>query len=292
PQQRLLELFSTPVLSDGQFLGRLYGFRDVTQERELDRMKTEFVSQVSHELRTPLTAIKGFTDLLLDGDAGELNDEQQEYLNIVKSNVDRLVALINDLLDISRIESGRIKLDVTPLDVAAIVGSVVTMMRTLLDGKNQTLTAELPPDLRLARGDHDRVVQVITNPDSNAHKYTPGGGSIRISAENADGMVRIAVTDNGMGIPAEDVPKLFARFFRVDSSITRVIGGTGLGLSIVKSLVELQGGTVSVETELGRGSTFAFTLPIAALPIPEPDAPVTPFTHSLEAASVDSRTGR
>jgi PAS domain S-box-containing protein len=105
PQERGLQLFSTPVLTEGRFLGRLYGFRDVTQERELDRMKTEFVSQVSHELRTPLTAIKGFTAMLLDGDAGEINDEQQEYLDIIKSNVDRLVALINDLLDISRIES-------------------------------------------------------------------------------------------------------------------------------------------------------------------------------------------
>jgi PAS domain S-box-containing protein len=115
PQQRQLELFSTPIVSNGTFLGRLYGLRDVTQERELDRMKTEFVSQVSHELRTPLTAIKGFTELLPDEDAGQVNDEQREYLGIVKSNVDRLVALTNDLLDISRIESGRIQLNLEPV---------------------------------------------------------------------------------------------------------------------------------------------------------------------------------
>src|SRR5262249_19880690 len=126
------------VLSDGRFLGRLYGFRDVTQERELDRMKTEFVSQVSHELRTPLTAIKGFTEMLLDGDAGDITEEQQEYLTIVDSNVDRLVALINDLLDISRIESGRIKLNLAAIDLGEIVRSVVTTMRPLLDGKSQT----------------------------------------------------------------------------------------------------------------------------------------------------------
>jgi PAS domain S-box-containing protein len=279
PQERVLELFSTPVLSDGRFLGRLYGFRDVTQERELDRMKTEFVSQVSHELRTPLTAIKGFTDLLLDGDAGEINEEQQEYLGIVKSNVDRLVTLINELLDISRIESGRIKLDIVPVDVGAIVSLIAATMRPLLEGKSQTLSLELNEPLPWAMGDRDRVVQVLTNLVSNAHKYTQAGGSIMVAAAAEGPLLRIAVRDNGMGIPAEDVPKLFSRFFRVDSSLTREIGGTGLGLSIVKSLVELQGGTVTVDTEMGKGSTFAFTLPVAApqaatepAPLPEPVA--------------------
>ena len=292
PQERILELFSAPVLSDGRFIGRVYGFRDVTQERELDRMKTEFVSQVSHELRTPLTAIKGFSEILADGDAGEISEEQREYLGIVTSNVDRLVSLINDLLDISRIESGRIKLDLAPIDLVRIVNSVAATMRPLLDGKRQMLTTDVQPDLPLAMADYDRVCQVLTNLVSNAHKYTPAEGRINVSVETLEGMVRVAVTDNGMGIPAEDVPKLFTRFFRVDSSLTREIGGTGLGLSIVKSIVELQGGSVSVTTELGHGSTFAFTLPIAAPSIPEPVAPVTPDTNSLEAASVDARTGR
>jgi PAS domain S-box-containing protein len=265
PQERLLELFSAPVLYDGRFLGRLFGFRDVTQERELDRMKTEFVSQVSHELRTPLTAIKGFTEMLLDGDAGDVNDEQQEYLNIVKSNVDRLVALINDLLDISRIESGRIKLDLGPINLSEIITSVVTTMRPLLEGKSQTLTTDVASDLPMAMGDRDRVVQVVTNLVSNAHKYTQSGGQIRVSAQRDEEFLRVAVKDNGMGIPAEDIPKLFTRFFRVDSSLTREIGGTGLGLSIVKSIVELQGGRVSVESELEHGSTFAFTLPVASV---------------------------
>ncbi|HEY1293716.1 MAG TPA: response regulator [Chloroflexota bacterium] len=269
PQERILQLFSTPVVSEGsgKFLGRLYGFRDVTQERELDRMKTEFVSQVSHELRTPLTAIKGFTELLLDGDAGEVNEEQQEYLDIVKSNVDRLVALINDLLDISRIESGRIKLEVAPIDLPPIIDSVVATLRPLLEGKQQTLTTSVQPDLPTAMGDRDRVVQVVTNLVSNAHKYTQAGGSISVTAERTGELLRVAVKDNGMGIPEEDIPKLFTRFFRVDSSLTREIGGTGLGLSIVKSIVELQGGTVFVDSQLGEGSTFAFTLPVATAPL-------------------------
>jgi PAS domain S-box-containing protein len=268
PQERQLELFSAPVRSDGRFLGRLYGFRDVTQERELDRMKTEFVSQVSHELRTPLTAIKGFTDLILDGDAGEVNEEQSDYLQTVQQNADRLVALINDLLDVSRIESGRITLKLEPLDMHRILSGVLATMRPLVTAKAQTMTLDVPEDLPPAMGDHDRVVQVATNLVSNAHKYTPAGGAITVSASVVDGMVATAVRDTGIGIEPDDVARLFTRFFRVDSSLTREIGGTGLGLSIVKSIVELHGGTVTVSSEPGAGSTFTFTLPVATAPEP------------------------
>jgi len=268
PQERLLELFSAPVLSERGFVGRLYGFRDVTQERELDRMKTEFVSQVSHELRTPLTAIKGFTELVLDGDAGDINEEQNEYLGIVKSNVDRLMALINDLLDIARIESGRVQLKVEQVDLADLIKLVGQSMRPLVQGKDQTLSTEIEPNLPTVMADRDRVVQVITNLVSNAHKYTQAGGSILVRAHTVDNMVKIDVKDNGMGIPADDVPKLFSRFFRVDSSLTREIGGTGLGLSIVKSIVELHGGAIMVESVQGEGSTFGFTLPLAPVSVP------------------------
>ena len=262
PAARQLAMFATPVRIDDRDLGTMFGFRDVTQERELDRMKTEFVSQVSHELRTPLTAIKGFTDMMLDGDAGDVNEEQAEYLGIVKSNADRLVALINDLLDVSRIESGRIQLKLEPVDVRAVLGEVLATMRPLVDGKGQTITQAIDDDLPLAYADRDRVLQVATNLVSNAHKYTQAGGAIDITAAREGDHVRVAVRDNGMGIPAEDIEKLFTRFFRVDSSLTREIGGTGLGLSIVKSIVEMQGGEVSVDSELGKGSTFAFTVPI------------------------------
>jgi signal transduction histidine kinase/DNA-binding response OmpR family regulator len=263
PQERVLELFSAPVQSEHAVIGRLYGFRDVTQERELDRMKSEFVSQVSHELRTPLTAIKGFTELVLDGDAGDVNDEQAEYLGIVRSNVDRLMALINDLLDISRIESGRVQLKLEQVDVSEIMKLVERTMRPLLDGKNQTLTTEMHSELPRAWADRDRVVQVLTNLVSNAHKYTQADGAIVVRAFCRDQMVRVEVQDHGMGIPPDVIPKLFSRFFRVDSSLPREIGGTGLGLSIVKSIVEMQGGSVTIESTLGKGSTFAFTLPVA-----------------------------
>jgi PAS domain S-box-containing protein len=264
PHERQLALFASPVRSGGRDLGTLYGLRDVTHERELDRMKTEFVSQVSHELRTPLTAIKGFTDLMLDGDAGELSDEQSEYLAIVKSNADRLVALINDLLDVSRIEAGRIQLKPEAVDVGGVLGSVLATMRPLADAKRQRMTLSVEDGLPQAWADRDRLVQVATNLVSNAHKYTQEGGSIDVSAARAGDFVNVAVRDDGMGIAAEDVARLFSRFFRVDSSLTREIGGTGLGLSIVKSIVELQGGAVTVDSEPGVGSTFAFTVPIEA----------------------------
>ena len=260
PQQRQLDLVSAPVQSDGSFLGRLYGFRDVTQERELDRMKTEFVSQVSHELRTPLTAIKGFTEVLLDGEAGPVNSEQTEFLGIVKSNVDRLVALIDDLLDIARIEGGRIELKLRPVDLRAAIDEVVTTMRPLVDGKHQVLTVDVPANLPPARADHDRLVQVLTNLLSNAYKYTPAGGTLRITAEPCEASLRVAVHDSGIGISAEDQQRLFTRFYRVDSSLSREAGGTGLGLAIVKSIVELHGGAVEVASTPGVGSTFAFTL--------------------------------
>jgi PAS domain S-box-containing protein len=263
PEERQLAVFSTPVRSEERDLGRLYGFRDVTQEHELDRMKTEFVSQVSHELRTPLTAIKGFTDMMLDGDAGELSDEQEEYLGIVRSNADRLVALINDLLDISRIESGRIALKREPVDLASVLDGVVATMRPLVTGKAETLTLDVEAGLPRVLGDQDRIVQVATNLVSNAHKYSPEGGDIQVRAMRAGDLVSVSVTDAGIGIPPEAMPRLFSRFYRVDSSLTREIGGTGLGLSIVKSIVELHGGSVSVESEPGKGSTFSFTLPLA-----------------------------
>ena len=232
----------------------------MTQERELDRMKTEFVSQVSHELRTPLTAIKGFTEVLLGGEAGPVNPEQIEFLDIVKTNVDRLVALIDDLLDIARIEGGRIELQLRPIDLHFVIDEVVTTMRPLIEGKRQELTVEIPPDLPLARGDHDRLVQVLTNLLSNAYKYTPAGGSLRMTAESCEETLRVAIHDSGIGISAEDQQRLFTRFYRVDSSLSREAGGTGLGLAIVRSIVELHGGTVEVESTPGVGSTFAFTL--------------------------------
>ncbi|MCX6024465.1 MAG: PAS domain S-box protein, partial [Chloroflexi bacterium] len=183
PQARELELYSTPVhAGDGEHLGRLFVFRDVTREREVDRMKSEFVSLVLHELRTPLTSIKGYVDLLIDGEVGEVTDDQHEFLSIVKNNADRLVSLINDLLDISRIESGRIELNLSNVDLVRLIESVTTTLRPQVDAREQHLTVAMQEGLPLVRGDADRISQILFNLISNAYKYTPHGGAITVAA--------------------------------------------------------------------------------------------------------------
>jgi len=265
PVHRVVDVRTDPVIDDhGMYLGFVATFHDVTAEREIGRMKNEFVSTVSHELRTPLTSIKGYVDLILDEEAGEINEIQREFLSIVKENSDRLVDLINDLLDISRIESGRIHLKVQPLQVAERIKGAVDTFRAVLEQNGRTVTVEVPDDLPRAAGDPDRVGQVLINFISNAIKYSPEGGNVWVRAQADEEFVKISVTDEGIGIAEEDMEQLFTKFYRVDSKLTREIGGTGLGLSIVKSIIELLGGEVGAQSTLGEGSTFWFTLPKAS----------------------------
>lgn len=269
PQRRELELYSTPVhTTNAEFLGRLYVFRDVTHEREIDRMKSEFVSLVSHELRTPLTSIKGYIDLILDGDAGEITEEQQEYLEIARNNADRLVALINDLLDVSRIESGKVELQRRALDMAHVIQDVASSLRPQIDAKGQHLSLIVHKPLPTILGDADRVTQILNNLLSNAYKYTPAGGSISIEAQAvADKHVRVDVRDSGIGLTPDEMGKLFTRFFRAKNKTTQEVGGTGLGLTITRSLVEMHGGEITVTSTPGQGSTFSFTLPTTQEPV-------------------------
>lgn len=265
PEHRIVDVRLDPVLDDtGSYMGAVMTIRDVTSEREATQMKNEFVSTVSHELRTPLTSIKGYIDLILDGEAGEINEIQHEFLSIVKENSDRLVELINDMLDISRIESGRIVLKVQPLDLAERIDGAVNTFRAVLDQQGRKINVELPDDLPKAAGDPDRIGQVLINFISNAIKYSPAGGDVDVRAFGVDEAVRVAITDHGIGIAPEDQARLFTKFYRVDSSLTREIGGTGLGLSICKSIIELLGGRVGVESEPDAGSTFWFELPLAS----------------------------
>ena len=265
PEHRVLEIRTNPVVSrGGKYLGCVTSLHDVTAEREIAVMKNEFVSMVSHELRTPLTSIKGYVDLIVDGEAGDINDVQLEFLQIVQENSDRLVALINDLLDISRIESGRVHLKIEPIEMDGIVEGVVETFRTVADQAGVDLSSHISRGLPRAKGDRDRIGQVLMNLVSNAIKYSPGGGSTRVEAKRRGDNILIEVADTGIGIDPSDQEHLFTKFFRVDSSLTREIGGTGLGLSICKSVVELLGGEIGVRSRPGQGSTFFFTLPIAS----------------------------
>jgi len=265
PDHRVVQIRTNPVLDrGGAVIGTVSTMRDITAEREMATMKNEFVSTVSHELRTPLTSIKGYVDLIVDGEAGEINEVQREFLEIVQENSDRLVSLINDMLDISRIESGRIHLKVEPIEIPDLIMSTAETFKTMAEKSGVELVCEVADGLPRAAGDRDRVGQVLMNLVSNAIKYSPGGGRATIKARHDGEMIVVDVTDAGIGIKPEDQAQLFTKFYRVDSSLTRDIGGTGLGLSICKSIVELLGGSVWVESVLGEGSTFAFSLPVAS----------------------------
>ncbi len=280
PQHKFLQIYTAPVQGgDGdEVIGRIIALRDVTRERELDKMKTEFISVVSHELRTPLTSIKGYGDLLLSGAAGEVTELQSEFLGIIQAGTTRLTNLINDILDISRIESGRIELRHEPIDYRGIVGDTLRMMKAAADEKQVRLEEALPDTMPPVCGDADKVTQVLTNLVGNAIKYTPAGGWVRVCLVVTGGAgVTTCVADSGIGIAPEDQKRLFQKFFRADNSSTREAGGTGLGLVIAKTIVELLGGAIWLESETGQGSRFYFTLPLvppeeaapAAVPLPD-----------------------
>ncbi|MCX7681366.1 MAG: response regulator [Anaerolineae bacterium] len=260
---RIVRAHLSPVLtSRSEFLGVVTILRDVTKEVEADRAKSEFVSTVSHELRTPMTSIKGYTDLLYAGVVGPLNDEQKRFLSIVRDNVERLTALINDLLDISRVESGRIRFEPKLIQLSDVIAEVVKVMVVSAEAKRQTLTYEVIGRIPEIIGDPDRLNQVVTNLVSNAIRYTPEGGKIEVKIYAVEGAVRVDVRDNGIGIAPDDLGHIFERFYRADHPLVMETTGTGLGLSIVKMFVEMHGGRVWVESKLGEGSTFTFILPV------------------------------
>jgi len=226
--------------------------------QEANRLKTEFVSMVSHELRTPLTSIQGYADLLLEDE--QIAGEERESLTIVKKNADRLVGLINDLLDLSRMEAGKIDLQRTNLDLACVIREVAGSLRPLIEAKQQRLRLDLGEALPDVWADADRVAQILTNLISNAHKYTLEDGSITVTARRDDGFVRVDVSDTGIGLSPEDQAQLFTKFFRAHDRSPQM-GGTGLGLVITRLLVELHGGRITVSSAPGEGSTFTFSLP-------------------------------
>jgi signal transduction histidine kinase len=229
-----------------------------------NKAKSEFVSLVTHELRVPLTSIRGYTDLLLGEMAGPISEPQREFLSTVKRNLDRMSVLIRDLSDINRIESGRMQFDMSAFDLLEVVEHVASDLQEAIEGREQTLQLDLPEMLPDVYGDQTRIAQVLTNLVSNAYKYTPQEGQITVRARREADAARVDVVDTGVGISEEDQERLFTQFFRSDDRLVREQTGWGLGLSIVKKMVELQGGEVGFSSELGRGSTFWFTLPLAA----------------------------
>jgi signal transduction histidine kinase len=228
-----------------------------------NQAKTEFISFVSHELKQPMTAIKGYTDLLVKGLAGDLTETQRSFLEVIRSNLNRMDTMVQELLDISRIEAGRLRLEIGQVALREAVEEAVRTIRQEIEAKRQTLEVEIVEPLPPVRADRNRVVQILTNLLSNAYKYTPEEGHIRVTVQPDGGVVVCSVSDTGIGIAPEEQERLFTKFFRSQHPAVRNVPGTGLGLVITKSLVELQGGQIWVESEPGKGSTFTFTLPVA-----------------------------
>jgi len=234
--------------------------------------KSDFVSFVSHELKNPMTSIKGYTELLAAGAVGPITEPQKNFLNTIRSNVERMTILVSDLNDVSKIEAGRLRFDYATVNITEIVEEVLRSLRRMLEEKHQEIVVELSSDLPLAWADKGRLVQIVTNFISNSCKYTPEGGKLIVSAEadenhwdpeGARKVLHFWVKDNGIGISEEDQKKIFTKFFRSEDPKTREAPGTGLGLNITKSLVEAQGGRIWFESVFREGTTFHFTIPVA-----------------------------
>jgi PAS domain S-box-containing protein len=254
---------STPIrLEEGYSGGIVLTFTDISERREMEQMKDELISVVGHELRTPLTSIRGSLGLMAGGVFGELDEGGRRMLEIAISNTDRLVRLINDILDIERIEAGQVTMRKVRCQADELVAQAVEAMR----GQAETAGVRLVghADDVLLRADVDRIQQTLTNLISNAIKFSSPGGEVRVTAQGLPDAVVFGVTDRGRGVPADKHERIFERFGQVDASDAREKGGTGLGLPIARSIIEQHGGRIWVDSEAGRGATFWFTLPAAS----------------------------
>jgi signal transduction histidine kinase len=260
---RVFRGYTAPVPEAAGGLGRrIWTLREVTADRELDRMRDAFVATVSHELRTPLTSISGFLEMLLDEEE-MLGDAGRRYLDVIRRSTQRLHALVEDLLLIAQIEAHRVELEIAPVDVAEVTRRVVESARPAADEKGVSVEVSVdhPPEVL---ADELRLAQVLDNLVSNAVKFTNEGGRVRVTVAAAgDGdSVELVVADDGIGIPAEEQGQLFSRFFRASTATQRAIPGTGLGLAISRALVEQQGGSISLASRVGEGTSVTVTLPV------------------------------
>ncbi|MDD4957435.1 MAG: ATP-binding protein [Candidatus Omnitrophica bacterium] len=260
PEEKKLLVHATSVIKNDKVEGAVLVFHDITDMRRLERVRQDFVANVSHELRTPITNIKGYAETLLDGALGD-KDNAEEFIRIIYNDSERLANLIEDLLDLSSIESGKLALELAPCSIKDLAGRVVADIEQQANDKGIYIGIDVPDGMPAILADERLIYQALMNIVDNAVKYTEDKGSIRINAKSRDGFTECSVSDTGIGIPEQDLPRIFERFYRVDKARSRKIGGTGLGLSIVKHIIQEHGGQVFVESAPGKGSVFTFTIP-------------------------------
>lgn len=262
PAARLLKVNAVTIPGGGASIEGLLVLHDVSNIRRLERLRRDFVANVSHELKTPITSIKGFIETLLSGALSQ-REQSEKFLRMMEEDTQRLIRLVDDILELSKIESGEILLKKENCDLSREVEKVIEKLKRLADEQGITLESQIPADCPGVLADRDKLAQLFLNLADNAIKFSLLGGKVLFSARQENSMIQISVSDTGRGIPAQSISRVFERFYRVDTGRSRDQGGTGLGLAIVKHLVEAHGGTVGCESELGKGSTFFFTLPAA-----------------------------
>lgn len=263
PRPRVLKVLSSAIRTEsGEPGGEVRVLHDITREREIEQMKDDFISTVSHELRTPLFSIKGFVDLILKGKVPD-PAVQREFLSRVLEQANHLSAIVNDLLDTARLESGRFELRRTAVDLRQVIARAIASVEALARDRGVDIIWNAPAELPSAFGDARRLEQVVTNLLSNACRFSNNGSHVEVTCGVESDHITVRIADQGIGIPPEAMPHLFDKFYQVDSSLTRRAGGTGLGLYITRNIVEAHGGRVTVESEVGKGSVFSFTVPVA-----------------------------
>lgn len=260
------EIFINPVLDEQKnVIGGVIIFRDLTGEKELEKMRMDFLALASHQLRTPLSTVSWYTEMLLAGDAGRLNEEQKKYFHEVYLANQRMAALVNALLNVSRLESGTFVVEPELTDVIKLIENVTDEQKPQIDEKKLILSALFKKNTPLIQVDPKLLYMVVQNLLSNAIKYTPEGGSIKLSMSSVKGQLSIVIADTGYGIPKHQQDKIFSKFFRADNVREKDTDGTGLGLYIVKSIIDHSGGKIWFESEENKGTTFFVTLPLEGM---------------------------
>lgn len=260
PQEKIFHASANPLTEKNKVWGAVVVLNDITEIKKLEKMRSEFVANVSHELRTPLTSIQGFVETLKEG---AINDPEKAhyFLKIIEKQSDRLNNLIEDLLQLSKIESQEITMNLQSIDLRDLINKTISEFKKKIEQKDHKIKINISPQLPLVKADPEQIEVVFRNLLDNAVKYTPDGGEIYISALEKAENIYIEVTDNGIGVSAEHLPRIFERFYRANKDRSRKLGGTGLGLAIVKHIVQAHKGTIGVESKPGKGSKFFFTLP-------------------------------